>query len=266
MSTTPSKSILETRYAYAIKTESFEFEKTEALDKYQNSSVTHRDDFFHALREYNKIRYDKVHSTPKNCYENQEKCKKGPFTKILFPTSRKLTPQLHDETTHTNLSLTRITKQSNDDFTISMFSTYQKPRPYGNDFITTFSKSENIQVVSHEIIDHFNGTFTVRKKCRVESDENFKIFFRIEKTAEQIHFLDIYNRAYRPSGMAYRVNYNETFPNIMCSTLPWKKTFHNFSINYKTLWCDIDPNLVDLEQFYWSKITREVHYSLGEYF
>ena len=42
--------------------------------------------------------------------------------------------------------------------------------------------------VAHEVVDHGNGTYTLKQKCNVESDKIFKLFILAERSAEQIQF------------------------------------------------------------------------------
>ena len=114
-------------------------------------------------------------------------------------------------------------------------------------------------MVSHKVIDLNNGKYELKQVCSINTNEKFKFFIRIENTAEQVQFLEYYKRAHRPSGIAHYVHYNDTLQ-VLCATLPWKKSFKNFSTKNRSLWCDIDPKQIDKEKFYGSSVSPEKHY------
>ena len=109
------------------------------------------------------------------------------------------------------------------------------------------------------MVDYGNGSYRIEQVCSIDTDEKFKFFIRIEKTAEQIQFLEYYKRSHRPSGIAHYVHYNNSLE-VLCATLPWRKSLKNFSTKNRSLWCDIDPKEVDKEKFYGSSVSTVKHY------
>merc|ERR1712110_39142 len=177
------------------------------------------DDLQTAVYEEISKGYDSAYSTPYNCVQSKYACSESPIIEQLELDSYQNYIEFDSPNLRTNLSLTKVT-QLGDAFQITMYSN-SGPKNYGNDWMLTFSQSERHSVVSHKIIDHKNGSYQIYQHCRVDSKEPFKLFIRIEKTAEQLEFFRRYKNSFRTTGGGHRIKYNKHEPGILCAASPW---------------------------------------------
>ena len=182
-----------------------------------------------------KVKYDEKHSTPesclrKNCEDNHAMIKLLPEEHKLFKNVDVFTKE------YTVLNKTQI-NISDSRIEITVYSDKNK-KNHGGDYFNSYVTDGSQALVAHEIIDHANGTYSLKQKCRVDSDKNFSLFILAERSAEQIQFYRTILRANKQLVMNWYVDGTE------CSILPYAPNLVKVKVDENFIYCekDIQPD------------------------
>ena len=113
---------------------------------------------------------------------------------------------------------------SDSNIRITAFS-HKNKKNHGGDYFNAYVTDGSRALVAHEIIDHSDGTYSLKQKCRLESDNDFKLFILAERSAEQIQFYRTILRSNKQYCMSWSID------GTRCSILPYAKNLVKIKVD-----------------------------------
>ena len=144
------------------------------------------------------VYYDESHATPESCL--QTNCGDNHAMVKLLPDENHLYKDVDVFTKDYTILDKTVVNVSDSNIRITVFS-HKNKKTHGGDYFNSYVTDGSRALVAHEIIDHSDGTYSVKQKCRLKSDKEFKLFIFAERSAEQIQFY----RTILRSNKQYRV-------------------------------------------------------------